>query len=29
MLTDKGFQQIQLRQDMAGKDRMIKAIWLK
>lgn len=27
MLANKGFQQIELRQDMAGKDRMIKAVW--
>ncbi|MFD1257782.1 peptide chain release factor N(5)-glutamine methyltransferase [Mucilaginibacter terrae] len=26
MLTSKGFTQIELRQDMAGKDRMIKAV---
>jgi len=27
MLAAKGFTQIELRQDMAGKDRMIRAIW--
>jgi len=27
MLADNGFQQIELRQDMGGKDRMIKAVW--
>lgn len=28
MLTQKGFTQIELRQDMAGKDRMIRAVWV-
>jgi release factor glutamine methyltransferase len=27
MLGEKGFGDIELRQDMAGKDRMIKAVW--
>ncbi len=27
MLAAKGFDDIELRQDMAGKDRMIKAVW--
>jgi release factor glutamine methyltransferase len=29
MLANKGFQNIELRQDMADKDRMIKAGWLR
>lgn len=28
LLAKNGFQNIELRQDMAGKDRMIKAVWL-
>jgi release factor glutamine methyltransferase len=28
MLADKGFSNIELRPDMAGKDRMIRAVWL-
>jgi len=27
ILVQKGFSQVELRQDMAGKDRMIRAVW--
>lgn len=29
MLTGKGFEQVELRQDMSGKDRMVRAMWTK
>ena len=27
MLQEKGFSKLELRKDMQGKDRMVKAIW--
>jgi release factor glutamine methyltransferase len=27
MLTETGFDNVELKQDMAGKDRMIRAVW--
>ena len=27
MLQEKGFSKLELRKDMQGKDRMVKAVW--